>query len=323
MPVSAYRRRQIQAALGWTAAVGFVVGTVLVYRWAEPSSTPNAAIQPAGSNSNVTIRLENAPFFGHSNGYKTWSLHAGRIELERMPGASLSSLESVSLSDIKDGLLFPTPPPMPAAPAAAPSSSPHPAGQTAIGLLSPENEAAYGPWTARFRAGHGHYNSGMLAQPPPDLATLYRLQSAFDLSQGVALRTREGDLFEADSLSVFDLLSKQNGHSERRILCNNGMKLTRKDGSVAANQARYDVANRTVECLGGARVTFSDGSFQTERMYWSLDEGILRCPDAAAGTLRGAPFNAQGMTIDLKKHHMHANQITFELRSDSQEKRHF
>ncbi|MCW3099049.1 MAG: hypothetical protein JWL77_4667 [Chthonomonadaceae bacterium] len=315
-------RRHLRTLLGWGAAVGFVVGTAVVYRWAEPSPPSTPPVQNASAGSNVTMRLENAPFIGHSNGFKTWSLRAGRIELERMPGSSLSSIENVSLQDIKDGQLFPAPP----TPAVPPTTLPvahSPSGQTALDQLPPETEAAYGPWTAKFHAGRGHYRSGLMALPPPELALLYRLQSEFDLSQGVDFRTREGDHFEAESLTVLDLIHKQNGRSERRILCDNGMKITRKEAQMTANQARYDVSGRSVECLGGARATFPDGALQAERMYWSLDTGVLRCPETTTGTWQGMPFVAQGLTVDMKKRTVHANQIEFELRSESQEKPRF
>ena len=315
--------RRFGTLIGWTAAIGFVVGTVLVYRWAEPRSPTNAMVQSASVGSNVTMRLENAPFVGHSNGFKTWSLQAGRIELERLPNASLASIESIALTDIKDGLLFPAPPPTPAvslAIALPPQRSP---SQTPADRLTPEAEVAYGPWTAKFRAGRGHYRSGLMSLPPPELAILYRLQSEFDLSKGVDFRTREGDHFEAESLTVLDLQNKKTGHPERRILCDNGMKVTRKDAQMSANQARYDVTGRTVECLGGARATFLDGVVQAERMYWALDAGIVRCPETTTGTLQGVPFVAQGLTIDIKKRTLHANHIGMDLRSESQGKLHF
>lgn len=312
-------RHRLRTLLGWAAAVGFVAATTLLYRWAEPSPPTSSSIQPASTGSNVTMRLENAPFIGHSHGFKTWSLQAGRIELEHMPGSSLASIENIALTDIKDGLLFPAPPASAVSPATAPAI-PGAAGQTAMDRLPPESEVSYGPWTAKFRAGRGHYRSGLMSLPPPELAVLYRLQSEFDLAQGVDFLTREGDHFEAESLTVLDLIHKKNGRSERRILCDNGMKITRKNTQITANQARYDVAGRTVECLGGARAAFPDGILQTERMYWSLDAGVLRCPDTASGTLRGTPFVAQGLTVDIKKRTTHANHIRFELRSDSQEK---
>ncbi len=314
-------RRRLRTILGWGAVVGFAIGTALVYRWAEPAPPTAAPLQTASAGSNVTMRLENAPFVGHSSGFKTWSLLAGRIELERMPGSSVVSIESVALTDIKNGLLFPAPPAAAISPRTAPPAQ-GPSTQTALNRLPPEAEISYGPWTSKFRAGHGHYRSGLMSLPPPELALLYRLQSEFDLSQGVDFLTREGDHFEAESLTVLDLIDKKSGHSERRILCDNGMKVTRKDAKVSANQARYDAAGRTVEFLGGARATYPDGALQAERVYWSLDDGILRCPDTTTGTMQGVPFVAQGLMIDLKKRTMRANQIEFELRSDSQEKLH-
>jgi hypothetical protein len=237
-----------------------------------------------------------------------------------VPGSSLASIESVSLTDLKDGLLFPAPPPLPAGSPTTVPAVHHPSGQTALNRLPPEAEVTFGPWTAKFRAAHGHYRSGLMALPPPELALLYRLQSELDLSQGVDFRTREGDHFEAESLTVLDLIHKQNGHPERRILCDNGMKITHKDAQVTANQARYDVSERMVECLGGARATFPDGALQTERMYWSLDAEIIRCPETITGTLQGVPFVAQGLTVDMKNRTTHANHITFELRSELQGK---
>jgi len=317
MRLSDLHRRLLYTILGWIAAVGFVI--VLVCLWAEPSAPTTPAAQSVSPSSNVTMRLENAPFIGHSNGFKTWSLRAGQIALERTPGSSLASIENVALTDIKDGLLFPTPPPPAASPTPAPAGRGSSA-QTAISTLPPEAEVSYGPWTAKFRAGQGRYRSGLTSLPPPELALLYRLQSEFDLTQGVDFLTREGDHFEAASLTVLDLIQKKNGHSERRILCDNGMKITRKDAQMTANQARYDVAGRTVECLGGARAVFPDGTLQAERMYWSFDTGVVRCPEISTGNLKGVPFRAQGLVLDMKKRTSHANLLEFDLRSDSLEK---
>jgi len=319
MRLSDLHRRLLYTILGWVAAVGFIVGIVLVYWWAALGSPTTPPAQSVSPSSNVTMRLENAPFVGHSNGFKTWSLHAGQVALERTPGSSLASIENVGLTDIKDGLLFPTPP----TPAVSPTTAPVSHGssaQTAINTLPPEAEVSYGPWTAKFRAGQGHYRSGLTSLPPPELALLYRLQSEFDLTQGVDLLTREGDHFEAASLTVLDLIQKKNGHSERRILCENGMKITRKDAQMTANQARYDVTGRTVECLGGARAVFPDGTLQAERMYWSFDAGVVRCPETSTGTVQGMPFVAQGLVVDMKQRTTHANHIELELRSDSQGK---
>ncbi len=321
-----HQRRPIRVLSGWAAAVSFVVGTLLVYRWAEPSSPSAAPQQNASTGPNVTMRLENAPFVGHSNGFKTWSLLAGRVELENTQGSSFASIESVALTDIKNGLLFPAPPPPAIAPTTAPMLPNVPlttppvvgsSGQTVVSKLPPEAEMTYGPWTAKFQAGRGHYRSGLMSLPPPELALLYRLQSEFDLTHGVDFRTREGDHFEAESLTVLDLTDKKNGHSERRILCDNGMKVTRKDTQISANQARYDVTGRTVECLGGARAAFPDGTLQAERMYWSLDAGIVRCPETTTGTYRGIPFVAQDLVVDIKNRTTHSNHMDFKLRNES------
>ncbi len=316
-------RRPLGRLLGWTVGIGGLLGAVILYRWAEPSSPPAASVQNA-SGTNVAIRLENVPFVGHSNGFTTWSLRAGRIELERLPGGSLAGIESIDLTDIKDGLLFPAPPP----PKAVPTPAPAPAvsglpPQTEINKISPESETTYGPWSAKFQAKRGHYRSGLLTVLPPELAPMYRLQAEFRLSNGVDFRTREGDHFEAESITILDLLSKQSSRAERRILCDNGMKVTRKNAQVTANQARYDTQGRTVECLGGARATIPDGTIQAERMFWSLDAQVLRCPETTTGVLQGVPFVAEGLVVDMKNHTAHANRIRFDLRNELKGNSHF
>ncbi len=328
MRIPDHLRRPVGKFVGWILLIGGLAGTVAIYRWAEPSSPPIASIQNA-SGTNVAIRLENAPFVGHSNGFKTWSLQAGKIELERLPGGSLSNIESIDLTDIRDGLLFPAPPPPKAIPGTSTPSLPGPDApaatlpkETEINRITPESETSYGPWNAQFHAKHGHYRSGLLTVLPPELAPLYRLQSEFRLSGGVDFLTREGDHFQAQSITILDLLSKQANRSERRVMCDDGMKVSRKDAQVSANQARFDTTSRTVECLGGARAVIPDGTLQAERMYWSLDAQVLRCPETTTGVLEGIPFTAEGLVVDMKNHRAHANHIRLELRNEVQGKFH-
>ena len=84
----------------------FGLGVFLTYRWAEHApSAPDPVVRNAAGRV-VVVRLDNAPFTAYSEGRKTWSLHAAQIDLERLPGAAFSNIESASLTDIKQGVLY-------------------------------------------------------------------------------------------------------------------------------------------------------------------------------------------------------------------------
>lgn len=291
--------------LRWSMLPGLIFALYLAYRWAEPAPTSSLPFQTS-FNSTVTMRLEEAPFIGYANGRKSWSVWAKRIDLERLPGASFSTVQSATLVDIRDGALY-TLPDTPAPPAASANASAAPSGTVNVKPA------------ATFRARRGRYALQNLEPTPAHLTLNYNVQWQFKLTEDVDFRMQNGDRLQADSLTILELTNKRTGRPERRILCESGAKVTHKEVSMRANSARYDPAERLVECLGGVRGTFKNGTVQSERAFWSLNEQIVRCPETATGVVDGMAFRAEGLVIDMKHRTLRANRVRARFRMESRE----
>jgi hypothetical protein len=315
--------RRFLRALGWTALLGLSVGLFFAYRWAGSVTLPVAPSLESGGPQ-VMMRLEGAPFTSYVNGRKTWSLWAGRIDLERLPGSALANLQRATLTDIRNGKLYAAPPNGAAIPPVTPASATEfPALRLSTGSPnlaptatpdSPDDLPA-----ATFRANSGLYALGTLEPPPAEIAPLYDVQWQFKLKGGVEFKTQAGDRLRSDSLILLEMISRRTHRTERRILCDQGAKVDLKDVQVQANRVRYDPAERTVECLGGVRGTFKGGVMQAERLFWSLKDQVLRCPETATGTYHGMPFTWEGLTVDLKRRVLTANRVHGQIRIEEED----
>ena len=103
---------------------------------------------------------------------------------------------------------------------------------------------------------------------------------------------------------------------QRRILCESGVRVTSKSMEALSNHAVYFPKERTVECTGGVRGTSKEVTVQAERFFWFLGEETIRCPETVSGTVRGTPFTADGLVIDLKRQRLHANRARMQIRMD-------
>lgn len=231
------------------------------------------------------MRLENAPFTSYADGRKSWSLRAHRIALERMAGASLTNIQSANLERIREGVLY----------ASSDASS---------GASAP---------AARFQADQGRYALGETDPIPDDLALLYAIQWQFRLTGNVHFVIQNGDRLRAPSLTILEMRHRASGKLERRILCTQGAQVFLQGVRIQCNRVRYDPAGRTLECLEGVRGTFQEGQVQAERLFWSHEDSMLRCPDTAAGALRGMPFQATGLTVDLRQRIVEAEQVAIQV----------
>ena len=286
-------------ALGWGIVAILAIGLTLAYRWAGQTSLlpPPAYVN---NRTTPTFLLTNTTYTETSNGHKTWSVWAGRIEMDHMPGAALAAIQTATLTDIRNGVLYRVP--------ASPSSF----GTAAAAQTStPETGAP----AATFRADQGRYAIGDLASVPNDIALAYSVRWQLKLTGNVDLRAADGDHLRADSLSILEMISRRTGRLERRIVCDNGMQVSSKDVRVHANVARYDPAGRTVECLDGVRGAFREGAIQADSLFWSLKDQVLRCPETATGTFRAFTGAWNGMRIDLKRHRLYANSFDGTIRS--------
>src|SRR4051812_42523318 len=101
---SPHINRGLMRMLTWCGIVAVLAATFLLYRWAEPTPAMLARGRSPGG-ANASIRLRNAPFAGYVSGARSWSLHAGQVDILRLPNASLTNIQSASILDIQDGLL--------------------------------------------------------------------------------------------------------------------------------------------------------------------------------------------------------------------------
>ncbi len=299
-------RRRIYLALQLCAAAVLAVGIFLAYRWAGPSTN---WVPPArtGSGGGVTIRLLDTPFAGYVDGARIWSIHAGQVDMLRMPNSTLTSVQSATIYDIRNGKLY-DPPARPAAHREAAAARVMEAG-------GPARDS--GPVGATFHAKQGHFSTGMAESAPADLAMLYTVQSQFRLEGDVVFQSRSHDVLTAPSMTIYNLVNRKTNRPEQRIMCEQGGRMIHKGIQVAANTIRYNPKERTVDCFSGVRGSFKEGSVQTERVYWSLDNEILRCPEPAAGKINGLPFQAEGITLDVKQGRHHAKHIRIHVNSNS------
>jgi len=299
-------RRLLRRVSGYLLVAGAVGAITLVVRWADPTPSLPTPVGTAGTGK-VLFRLENAPFTAYSGGHKAWSLFARSVDLEHPLGASFSTLQSATLTDIRDGALYPASPndtgPLTlSSPSANAPLAPAPASDT------------LGPPLATFHAGQGRYILGTNEPVSPDIQLLYTVRSQFKLTGKVDIQARSGDHLQSEALTILDLVNRRTGKSEQRIVCDSGAMITLKGAHIHANQMRYDPRERVVECLGGVRGAFKSGAVQTERAFWSLKDNVIRCPDTAAGTQEDNLFQGEGITLDLNHHKYYANHMTLSYR---------
>jgi hypothetical protein len=313
-------RRFVGRAAAWAMLPALAVGFFFAYRWAERQrATPTFRPLVMGA-SGVTVRLENAPFQGYTNGRLAWTLRAEQIDVQRVPGGSLASVANATLTGIRDGALYEIPAEVrPALEAAsAPASSPEPRSKTPSSKVTPlfATTRPKTPPAATFQARQGFYTLGETEPLPPNLSTLYTVQWRFKLVGNVDFLTRTGERLRADTLTILELMHRRTWRAERRILCETGVRVTSKNVEALSNRAEYFPKSRTVECTGGVRGTSKDATVQAERLFWFLGEETIHYPETVNGTVRGTPFMAEGLVIDLKHNTMRANRARLELRTN-------
>ena len=303
-------RRILKRLAGWMLVPGIAAVIYLAYRWAEPSPNAFKHLIPS-SGTQISIRLENVPFTAYSGGHKAWSLWAASIEMEHGAGSAFANLQGATLTDIRDGILYPSSPNAEPLTILTPQSPPKSGAPAAPAPTPPE---ALGPPVATFRANQGQYLPGALQQLPPDLAGQFFPLWQFHLTGGVDLKTSVGDRLQSESLTIMELANRQTRKTERRMVCDAGAQITLNGIQINTNQARYDPDQRIVACFSGVHGTFKEGNVQTDQATWSLKDQIIQCPYSAAGVIQGTPFEADNITLDLKQRVHNANHIRFHLR---------
>ena len=271
----------------------FGLGVFLTYRWAERSPAPPEPIIRNASGRVVVVRLENAPFTAYAEGRKTWSLHAAQMDLERLPAAAFSSIESASLTDVTQGILYRLP-----------------------ASLSPSASPKESIIAARFSARSGRYAQGRSETLTPDLALVFTLRWQFRLEGDAQFQTTDGDELKAPSVTILEMTNRRTGKLERRVVCDQGATIQTKGVHLQSNQLRFNPSDRTVECLGGAYAVFSGGSAQSESAYWSPQNQTLTCPGAVSGTMQGLPFQAVNVVADIRRKQIHASRATVQIPLD-------
>src|SRR5580658_9310006 len=102
-------RAILRKSFPWLLPAGIVGSIFGLYRWSEPPHIIPNSISSRGSTT-VSIHLDNVPFAAFAGGHKVWSLWAGRIDLEHSPYSTATSIQSATLTDIRDGILYATSP---------------------------------------------------------------------------------------------------------------------------------------------------------------------------------------------------------------------
>ncbi|HLK58409.1 MAG TPA: hypothetical protein VKU00_17710 [Chthonomonadaceae bacterium] len=305
-------RRLLKYLAGWILFFGLAGGIYLAYRWAEPSPRDLHPLYPS-NGPQVSIRLENVPFTAYADGHKAWSLWAKSVEMEHGIGSAFVNLQGATLTDIRDGVLYPS------SPNAEPLTIIPPVGSAKPGSPKPPAPTppeALGPPVARFHAKQGRYFPGTAQPLPPDLNGQFYPLWQFRLTGDVDLTTSAGDHLQSDALTIMELINRQTRKTERRMVCDSGAQITLNSIQIHANQARYDPEARLVTCFGGVRATYKEGNLQTEQATWSLKDQMIQCPMPSAGVIQKMPYQAASLTLDLK-HRIHkANDIHLKLRRD-------
>lgn len=289
--------------LSWIA-VPLVVGIVSyrAMRWAE---APRGISPPPASSDarNFTMRLEGGSYVNYVDGRKAWSVAADRIDLDRSPGTSLTSLQGATLTALHDGRLFEL------RPGAGVES-----GSVALGFGASAREQV----VASFSALHGRYSVGPTESAPPDITSNYAVEWQLKLMDDVRVVTKAGDKIMADSFRIVEIMNRQSGLRERRMYCEAGMRASHGATSIIANQARFAPNDRVLDCQGGVRLLSKRDSVQADRLFWSFKDETARCPEVATGVLGGMAFSATNLALDLKRHHSSASRIQLQLRSDQE-----
>jgi hypothetical protein len=297
--------------LGMMALVGLMWGVYLAYRWAEPNPEAMRAIGMTANTQDLALRMDKAAYTNYFAGQRNWSLWAERIDLLRPAGTiGLAGLQRADITDIRDGKLYDLSSDRTAVPRLAAVTS-----REARPTLDPDPATP----AVTFSARQGHYTTGMPLSTPPELQLNYRVQWQFQLTGDVRLRTREGNRLNAPAIAILQLTNLHTGHTERRIVCDEGVHVSVDKTQVQANSVRYDPDTRYVECLGGVRAVMpahgGQDTFQAERLFWSLKEQAIRCPETATGVMNGLPFTAEGLNIDLKRHVSEGARLKLRLNS--------
>ncbi len=285
MPVITPKAQRRYGTLGFLL---LAAGLFVLYRWAEPSSSFLNTNSPAPVPT-VTMRLEHAPFESYTNGHKSWSVWAERIDLERTAGAAMSMIQSATIEGIRDGVLYRIPDI--AAPIAAASGH------------NKDNRSA------SFCADRGRYSIQNLDQMPADWAQNYTLQWQFRLMGSVRLQTLAGEKLMADSMTLFELTNRHSGKSEHRIVWDSGAQMISKKVRIHSNEMRMDISDKVLECTNGVRCTYPEGAIQTDRAFFSMKESLLRCPDQSSGTEKKITYAADGLVMDVKRQLLSANHV--------------
>ncbi len=259
-----------------------------LYRWAIYFKLPLPFTETIDNR--PLIRLENAPFTSMIDNRPSWSLHAGVMEFDRIPGGALSNIRSATLTQITEGRLYSLPSPT------QPSPKPTESKQVAT-----------------FRADKGEYTIGQQSALPYDLSLLYALKWKFILSGNVGFQTDSGMELKTPQLELIELQRNSQPTVEQRILCHQGATLTYKEVTLYTNQTRFNPTDKLIECTDGVRTTFAEGTLQTDKIYWNVKEQQLYCPGNVTGTWRKIPFVGENMTIDLKTKGFSARNIRLTL----------
>ena len=316
-------RTSVQRSITWFILVGITLAIYGLYRWSEPTRVaPGTA---SHGSPRVGIHLENVPFAAYSGGHKAWSLWAKGIDLEHSPYSSATSIQSATLTDIRNGVLYASSDTDAMLPVTM-GTTPPTAGATGNQHSQPAGKPDHtidptgplGPPAVKFHAHSGRYFIGASERLPGDLSATFTAKWQLRLEGDVTVVTRDGDSLHAESLTIMQIVNQHTNRVEQRMQCDTGATVTRRDVKISANWLRYTLRDHTVELLDGVRAAFKAGNVQSERCFWMMSDDMVRIPDAATGTLDGNKFRANGLVLDMKhgQYTVSSGKILFQQESD-------
>ncbi|MBC7527682.1 MAG: hypothetical protein H7308_09030 [Chthonomonadaceae bacterium] len=303
----------MRRTLPWLFFFLIVIAVYYAYLWADRPTGSSNPFFFASNKNKVSLRIDNGTFRASTEGRFVWEISAKSVEVERVPGASVSEVQIATLVGIKDGKLYNLPPELT-------GDKPRNSNVTKAPSTDSPNTLFEKPGIT-FRADNGHYALNDATPLPPELSLLYRAKWQLSLSGNVEIKTSLGDKLNAPTLLILELERARDRKIERRMICSTGATLTLdrgkgKSGTIKANVLRFNPDERTVEGMNGVSATFKGGTAQTEHLYYSLKDEVMLLPENSSGTYNGLGFIAQDLMIDLKQEKRKAKHITIELPVD-------
>ena len=231
--------------------------------------TSETELVPRGSlvNDNVVSTLEGVTSTRNENGHKRWEFKAKKIEVEKVPGGSISSVRSSTVTALTDGKLY----------------------------------ADDGKFLASFSGRHAEIELQTVSDIPQEIRSQYTVQWQIKLTDTVKLVNAAGDNISTDSLAILNTTSKQTGMKSIRVIWEKGGVFRSGKLGIRVNRADYDPEQGILSCSEGVIASHPQFNVQSQRAYWFSKQGELHLPDRTDGSYGGMPISGVGVIINPEK----------------------